>query len=376
MNRSRGYTSSQQKTTVYQIMHGDTLAAVLDGRGRCRICEPQFLPYSLYLEEAAEDFDLCLQNLSNFYFWCASRVLTLDRVYAKEILNSIGASQGTTDRERAQIALSYHCLSLADIFWVREEGETVTFSELNLYENSLSNAFVDVALKGRQMTIENRDLIADDLSVSGMFPKAWVRDVDGIWLLKDGEEDAVAREILASRICSCFACHQVRYERAEYEGTPVSRCRLLTSLEYGIVTREAFDIYAANQEIQSLDYILQLDGYGYDMMNVVDYLVGNTDRHWGNWGLLIRNADNRPVRLHDLMDFNRAFSAYDSLEGAGCLTTEKPGQMSQQEAAVLAVKRSGLNQTAEIREEWFVGREKDYEMFRRRYAILKQFCQK
>ena len=76
------------------------------------------------------------------------------------------------------------------------------------------------------------------------------------------------------------------------------------------------------------------------------------------------------------MDFNRAFSAYDSLEGAGCLTTEKPGQMSQQEAAVLAVKRSGLNQTAEIREEWFVGREKDYEMVRRRYAILKQFCQK
>lgn len=22
----------------------------------------------------------------------------------------------------------------------------------------------------------------------------------------------------------------------------------------------------------------------YYMMNIVDYLVGNTDRHWGNWG--------------------------------------------------------------------------------------------
>ena len=75
------------------------------------------------------------------------------------------------------------------------------------------------------------------------------------------------------------------------------------------------------------------------------------------------------------MDFNRAFSAYDSLEGAGCLTTEKPGQMSQQEAAVLAVKRSGLNQTAEIREEWFVGRERTMNGSER-YAILKQFCQK
>lgn len=376
MGEMKAFTSSQKTMAVYQIMHGDTLAAVLDSRGRCRICEQELLPYSLYLEETAEDFDLCLQNLSNFYFWCASRVLTLDRVYAKEILNSIGASQGTTDRERAQIALSYHCLSLSDIFWVREEGETVAFSELNLYENSLSNAFVDVALKGRQMTIENRNLIADDLSVSGMFPKAWIRDEDGIWLLKDGEEDAVEREILASQICSCFACPQVRYVRTEYEGTPVSRCRLLTSLQYGIVTREAFDIYAANREMQPLDYILRLDGYGYDMMNVLDYLVGNTDRHWGNWGLLIRNADNRPVRLHDLMDFNRAFSAYDSLEGAGCLTTEKPGQMSQQEAAVLAVKRSGLNQTAEVREEWFAGREKDYEMFRNRLSVLRESCKK
>ena len=37
-----------------------------------------------------------------------------DRTYAKEILNSIGASQSVTDRERAQIALSYHCLSLLE----------------------------------------------------------------------------------------------------------------------------------------------------------------------------------------------------------------------------------------------------------------------
>ena len=37
-----------------------------------------------------------------------------DRTYAKEILNSIGASQSVTDRERVQIALFYHCLSLLD----------------------------------------------------------------------------------------------------------------------------------------------------------------------------------------------------------------------------------------------------------------------
>ena len=40
------------------------------------------------------------------------------------------------------------------------------------------------------------------------------------------------------------------------------------------------------------------------MMNILDYLVGNTDRHWENWGLLVDNETNRPIRLHDLMDFN------------------------------------------------------------------------
>lgn len=50
---------------------------------------------------------------------------------------------------------------------------------------------------------------------------------------------------------------------------------------------EYFEIYAANHETGTMDYVLRLDGYGYYMMNIIDYLVGNTDRHWGNWGILV-----------------------------------------------------------------------------------------
>ena len=80
------------------------------------------MPYDLYLEEggAEVDIDTRINNLDNFYHWCASRVLSLDRKYAKEILNSIGAAQAVTDRERAHISLSYHCVSLTDVFWVRK----------------------------------------------------------------------------------------------------------------------------------------------------------------------------------------------------------------------------------------------------------------
>ena len=63
----------------------------------------------------------------------------------------------------------------------------------------------------------------------------------------------------------------------------------MTSRQYSIVSREAFEIYAVNQGINPAAYILELDSHSYYMMNILDYLVGNTDRHWGNWGFLVDN---------------------------------------------------------------------------------------
>ena len=46
------------------------------------IFDEKFFPYDLYLEEE-RDFDTLINNMNNFYHWCASRVLSLDRKYAK-----------------------------------------------------------------------------------------------------------------------------------------------------------------------------------------------------------------------------------------------------------------------------------------------------
>ena len=357
------------KWQEYEIMHGSRKVAAVRRNGMCHIYMEELLPYNLYLEQAAEeDIDGRIQNLDNFYHWCASRVLTLDREYAKEILNSIGATQAATDRERAQIALSYHCLSLMDIFWTKEKDERQSFAEINLYENHLESAFVDVSLRGRQMTIQNRHLIADDLGTQGCYPKAWVRKPDGFWLLKDWGLEPVEHELLASRIARCFRVNQVEYEAFFYDGQKVSVSKIITSLQQSIVPMEYFEVYAANHEMSALEYILQLDGYSYYMMNIIDYLIGNTDRHWGNWGLLVDNRTNRPLRLYDLMDFNKAFQAYDSLEGSNCLTTVS--KMTQKEAAVEAVKAVGLNQMKEVDMTWFDDAA-EREMFQRRLKLLK-----
>ena len=354
---------------VYQIMHAGRTAASVDSAGKSRIYAESFLPYGLFLTES-DELDERVQNLGNFWYWCSTRLLTVDRQYYKEIMNSIGASQPKTDRERAQVALSYHCLSLKDVFWVKEEADPARWEDINLFDHHLASAFADISLRGRQLSVTNREL-APDLSTEGQFPKAWIRKEDGFVLLKDGGRDAVEREILASFVCGCFDVPQVSYTAEMFEGEPVSASRIFTNKEKGIASREEFEIYAQNRDISAISFIQKLDPYGYYAMNLLDYLVGNTDRHWGNWGFLIDNETNRPVSLHPLMDFNRAFLSYGDIEGANCLP-EFPRRVSQRAAAKEAVKEIGWIQTKPVREDWFAGHEDWYRMLEKRIEEAKR----
>lgn len=353
---------------IYHIMHKDRIAAKIDETGHCRIFCKKFMPFNLYLEEW-DDIDTLVNNVINFNYWCASRMLTLDRKYAKEILNSIGVMQAVTDRDRAKIALSYRCVSLTDVFWVKAEDEEVSFNDINLYENHLENTFIDIALRGKQYSVQN-ECLARDLSTDGCFPKAWQRTDTGFRLLKDGVEEAVERELLASQICRCFDVSQVLYEEGFFDGERVSVSENMTTLDYSIVSMEAFEIYAQNHDIEAEQYILNLDQHNYYMMNIVDYLVGNTDRHWGNWGILVDNANNSPMRLHKLMDFNQTFHAYDQIEGANCQTSFGKS-MTQKEAAMQAVKNIGLNQVRAVDKTIFANLSQYYNMFLQRLELLK-----
>lgn len=84
---------TKKKTIVYEIMHMEKVVAWIATNGRAEVLNEQFMPYDLYLDSEDDDIDTLVNNLSNFYHWCASRVLSLDRTYAKDLLNSIGVSQ-------------------------------------------------------------------------------------------------------------------------------------------------------------------------------------------------------------------------------------------------------------------------------------------
>ena len=358
----------------FTVMHKDRKVASIREDGTCTIYAPAFLPCNLYLEKAApEDLDTRFNNLNNFYYWCSPRVLTLDRKYAKEILNSIGEKQAITDKDRAMISISYHGMSLTDVYWIALNREKASFSDLSLFRHSLSGAFVDVSLNGRPLTVQNAELItpndvAVDLSTQGVAPKAWIREGGVFYLLKNGDRRDVEAELLASRIARCFRADSVVYEPSVFGGKAISKSRIITSEEESIVSMEAVELYCVNHDLNRDAFVQQKDLYGYHMMNLIDYLVGNTDRHWGNWGFLVDNRSNTLQKLHPLMDFNKAFLAYDTLDGTLCQTNAK--RQSQKDAALEAVRTIGLNQIAEIDPSWFSD-PAAREMFFCRLSLLK-----
>lgn len=364
----------KKEKMAYEIMHMERCVARIASNGKAEIFDEQFMPYDLYFDDE-EDLDVQINNLNIFNHWCAARVLSLDRKYAKEIMNSIGAAQATTDLERAKISQSYHCVSLTDVYWVRKSDETVTFSELNLYDNPLNDAIVELSLRGKQMTVTNHEL-APDLSTKGCFPKAWIRENNGFKLLKDGAKASVDRELLASAICQCFDIRQVIYREHIYDGERVTESDIITSKNYSIVSKMAFDIYACNHDLDTYEVCKSLDPETYYGMNILDYLTGNTDRHPENWGFLIDNRTNKYIALYPLMDFNQCFLAYDTVDGASCQTVPWIAgkvRVTQREAAIEAVEKIGLPQIKEIDMEQFGSMKKEAKMFQMRLQELKKY---
>ena len=289
------------------------------------------LPLDLYVEEG-DDIDTRINNLSNLYHWCASRVLSLDRKYAKEILNSCHLLQARTDKDRAMIALKYKCLSLQDSYWVRE-SDNEQWEHLNLFNNTLSNAFVDVSLIGKSMTINNEMLLAPDCSTDGVAPKAWVRTTDGLYLYKAAanDSDSVTKEVEASHILQKLGFPVLNYRYDSYENVPVSASKCFTTTEISSISAEK---YSYNYDLKPFI------NYDFHIMNLCDYLIGNTDRHWGNW--LFLYDDSGITGYAPLMDFNHAFEAD---EHTPCLPYGYVynQNISQFEAASTALKKTDIS---------------------------------
>jgi len=352
--------------------------------GQSKILNANLMPYNLFLNPAANSIQERVANNEAFKEWCADRVLSIDRRHAKKILNELRLTQNQSIDDKAKISMSYRAVSLQDSFWLKQHDETITWNDVNLFHNHFSQALVPVALYGGSATIRNLRWsdISQELSTNGTYPKAWIQSNNKIFLYKadDSSEDETLRETKASQILSCFDVASLPYFLDVYEGKRVSFCECMTDENRSMVPFRHFKQWCKHHGKNPIDEVKKIDQDGYYKMQIMTYLIGDLDKHDGNWGFFRDNTTGKLKCIHPMFDFNCAFEGYYEKDGGWCIAEEidiplgdgefdfRPTK-TQKQVALEGISQVSIHQVHPISRDMFLT-EKDFQIFQERCTEL------
>ena len=148
-----------------------------------------------------------------------------------------------------------------------------------------------------------------ELSTNGMLPKAWRRINNEVILYKGSTFDfhisnsgfEPYSEYYASQIADILGYNHVSYDLDKWKNRIVSTCPLFTSLDISYV--QIADVVNTGGIKAVYEYINKL-GFNRDFANLIlfDAVVGNLDRHYGNFGLLRDNNTGKFLGLAPIFD--------------------------------------------------------------------------
>ena len=258
--------------------------------------------------------------------WLKSRTIPKNRAYVHNFLSKCNLN---LNRPMNIIKVSKG-LSLNDCYWVVEEGFSGTFEKYNLYDNRFSRVLALIAFTGYGSSVRSSLASCPEFTTNGMLPKCW-RRVDGETKLYKGGTSGASNtgnepycEYYAAQIAKELGISAIDYGLSKWEGELCSTCVLFTSKEYAflpvgkVVTSGGMEAVASYYEKMGAAYAKALA----DML-VLDAIICNTDRHFGNFGFLVDNRTNEIVAPAPLFDHGNSlfnFAGKDDLASDAALT--------------------------------------------------------
>ncbi|MCL2689093.1 MAG: HipA domain-containing protein [Chitinispirillia bacterium] len=192
-------------------------------------------------------------------------------------------------------------LGLSDQYWINDPRKSLEWDKINFFDNPFSEDVGNI-LFGK-IPEKAIDLCSPDNTSDGWLKKRWII-VDGKRVLLKGGSDPVNQEplneVLASAIMRRLDIPHVEYTVMGINGLPMSMCEDFVTTETELIS--AWNILLTNpakpNSISLCQHFLNCcEALGIrnmremiDRMLVVDFLIGNTDRHFNNFGA-VRNAD-------------------------------------------------------------------------------------
>lgn len=193
--------------------------------------------------------------------------------------------------------------SLSDQYWVKPVNSQLTWKDINFFENDFSEDLGE-ALLGNKMSDSLLEAQTPDATSDGNLRKRW-KIIDGKRFLIKGGNDIFNQEpfneVIATKLYQRILDKDdfVEYELFEDHGQYYSKCPNFIQKNEELVPAIHIDMIMKSKANDSLYnrylkccYQLQLPNVkqAIDKMIVCDYIIGNYDRHYRNFGA-IRNVE-------------------------------------------------------------------------------------
>ena len=200
-----------------------------------------------------------------------------------------------------ELAFGSYALNLTDHYWAHKSNIDIKWDDVNFFENDF-NEVIDFDVLGVYGE-KNKVYVAPDLTVDGSLRKKWIISGNIRCLLKGSHYDEMQEpfnEVIASEIMKLFGIEHVEYGlvRNKSNNMPLSVCNCMVDKDTEYITAQFVKDTELKENRNEYDRFIQIcEKNGIknvkekiNDMIIIDYIIGNTDRHTGNFGI-IRDAD-------------------------------------------------------------------------------------
>ena len=200
-----------------------------------------------------------------------------------------------------QLLLRCYGLSLSDQYWIKPEDSEFQWKDINFFENDFSDDVGNILFG--QPASQDMDLMSPCNTSDGWLKKKWKIIDTKRCLIKAGSNPFLQEpinEVFGTRLHQRLGGkNYVSYQILRENGRPYSICENFIHTNTELVNAVSINrSMKKRSQFSSYDHFMNAcDKLGIpgmkefiDYMLVFDYLMANTDRHFGNFGA-IRNVE-------------------------------------------------------------------------------------
>ena len=279
-------TLMNKNIPVVQVQIDDDTAAIVKVS---KAYELAYLPIGI-------DIKTGIPNKKELNEWWYGRSIPASRSGIRVALEKIKISH------TEQLLTKCYGLCLSDQYWIKPDNTSLEWSDVNFFENSFSEDVGNI-LFGQPIENEIADLMSPCNTSDGWLKKKW-KIIDGKrYLIKAGSEPFLQEplnEVFATKLHERLGYkNYVPYTLHLENGLPYSICENFITTKTELVNAVSINksMKKRSQNSAYSHFIQACERLGIPNMIefinyqiVFDYVMANTDRHFGNFGA-VRNVE-------------------------------------------------------------------------------------